>query len=91
MVLLTVGWSNSTDDQTVYDFAARFIQRAKEVTVQARLDNRWMYINYANQVQDPFAGYGTENKKRLQEVQEAVDPNGVFTSTGLCRGYFKVR
>lgn len=90
MVLLTVGWGNSTDDQAVYDFAARFIKRAKEVTVQAGLDNRWMYINYANQIQDPFAGYGMENKKRLQEIQKAVDPDGVFTSTGLCRGYFKV-
>lgn len=90
MVLLTIGWSRPADDQKIYDFVARFVQRCKNATVQAGLDYRWMYINYANRIQDPFGGYGETNRQRLQRIQKAVDPAGIFSSTGLCRGCFKV-
>jgi FAD/FMN-containing dehydrogenase len=88
--LLTVQWSSAQDDQAVYDFADRFVARAKARTERAGKAHRWMYINYAKREQDPFGGYGEANLRRLKKIQRAADPEGVFTSTGLCRGYFKL-
>jgi hypothetical protein len=59
--------------------------------VQAGIHDRWLYLNYAYHQQDPFSSYGQHNKKRLVDVQNAVDQRGVFTSQGLCRGYFKLQ
>ena len=80
----------SQDDSRMYEFAQRWIDRAKLASLDARKAHRWMYINYANQLQDPFAGYGEQNHKRLIEIQESVDPLAVSGSRGLCRGYFKL-
>ncbi|KAK2604022.1 hypothetical protein N8I77_006983 [Diaporthe amygdali] len=51
----------------------------------------YIYINYGNKGQDVFGGYGEKYRQRLIEVSKAVDPSGVFTSSGLWTGFFKVR
>ncbi|KAJ5778582.1 hypothetical protein N7520_001828 [Penicillium odoratum] len=89
--LLTVKWINSQDDDAVNAFVQSWIERVKAATVQAESHYRWLYINYAYHQQDPFSGYGQHNKQRLVEVQKDIDQRGVFTSRGLCRGYFKLQ
>lgn len=89
-VLLTVLWDNAADDRRMYSFGNRWTERATAASKEAGKHNRWLYINYASKEQDPFAGYGEENVERLRSIQQNVDPQGVFTSTGLCRGYFKL-
>ena len=71
-------------------FVARWIEKVNAFADKQGKRHPWLYINYASNQQDPFAGYGEENVRRLQHVQKNVDPEGVFTSTGLCRGYFKL-
>ncbi|KAJ5632209.1 hypothetical protein N7490_008548 [Penicillium lividum] len=88
---LTVRWNNSQDDDAVNTFVQSWIERVKAATVQAGSHYRWLYINYAYHQQDPFSGYGQHNKQRLVEVQKDIDQRGVFTSRGLCRGYFKLQ
>ncbi|VUC30967.1 unnamed protein product [Clonostachys rosea] len=90
VALLTLGWSNAEDDKEMYSYADRWMQQAKDQSIQMGLFHPWLYINYANYNQDPFSGYGEVNKRRLEAIQRTVDPKGVFTSTGLCRGSFKV-
>lgn len=50
----------------------------------------WIYANYAYETQKPYERYGEENYERLRQIQKEVDPNGVFTSTGLFPGGFKL-
>ena len=45
-------------------------------------------MNYASQDQDVFAGYGTNNKRKLKRIQREYDPEGVFAR--LQPGYFKL-
>jgi FAD/FMN-containing dehydrogenase len=52
------------------------------------LHHPFIFQNYARYDQDVFAGYGLENRKRLQEIQKKYDPDGVFSR--LQPGYFKV-
>jgi hypothetical protein len=84
-------WTDRQDDEAVNVFVQKWIRRVQAATVQAGSHHRWLYINYAYHQQDPFSGYGQHNKQRLIDVQKAIDQRGVFTSQGLCRGYFKLQ
>lgn len=84
-------WNDRQDDDAVHAFVQKWIKRAKANTVQAGIHHRWLYVNYAYSQQDPFSEYGEQNKQKLVDVQRAVDQQGVFTSQGLCRGYFKLQ
>lgn len=90
MILLTAVWDHAEDDDALYAFADRWIEKSKAASVAVGKDHQWLYINYAYTSQDPFAGYGEANQERLKTIQKAVDPQGVFASTGLARGYFKI-
>ena len=68
----------------------RWIEKATKATKDAGKYHPWRYINYASNRQDPFAGYGEQNVQRLRDIQKNVDPRGVFTSSGLCKGFFKL-
>ena len=50
--------------------------------------HRYLYMNYASQNQDVFAGYGEENRKKLREIQKKYDSDDVFHR--LLAGPFKV-
>lgn len=91
IALLTFGWSSAADDAAMYDFAERFRARSETAATEMGLLNRFLYINYCKEDQDPFGGYGEENRQRLRSIQAKVDPEGIFTSSGLNRGYFKLR
>ncbi|CEJ81971.1 hypothetical protein VHEMI02067 [[Torrubiella] hemipterigena] len=75
----------------MYQFVERWRSRCESKANELNLWNRYLYINYCKEDQDPFAGYGEENKLRLKAIQEKVDPLGLFTKDGLNRGYFKLR
>jgi hypothetical protein len=52
------------------------------------LDHPFIYMNYAAQDQDVFAGYGKKSLARLKTIQKKYDPTGVFKR--LQPGYFKL-
>ncbi|KAJ5624231.1 hypothetical protein N7510_000540 [Penicillium lagena] len=81
-------WDDASDDETVYSWVGSFwdtvLAKAKDMGVY----NEWVYMNYASQFQDVIAGYGAENKARLQQVAAKYDPEGVWQT--LQPGYFKL-
>lgn len=48
----------------------------------------WVYLNYADQSQDPLGSYGVENVDFMKGVAEKYDPRKVFQD--LCPGGFKL-
>lgn len=78
-------------DETAYSLAEDFIASFQKAAKSLNAFHPFIYINYANKGQDVFEGYGEDNHKRLTEVQKALDPQGIFTSSGLWTGFFKVR
>ena len=48
----------------------------------------WVYLNYADQSQDPLTSYGVENVKKIRDVAAKYDPEQVFQK--LCPGGFKI-
>jgi len=85
---LNWGWSNAADDTRVFDAVNRFVSRCTDLGASMGVNNRFIYMNYAAQDQDVFAGYGPESVSRLKRVQSEYDPTGVFRN--LQPGYFKL-
>jgi hypothetical protein len=88
--LLALSWTDSALDKSAYAFAYDFITDFKQAAESLEAFHPYIYINYANKGQDVFAGYGEKNRVRLTEIQKTVDPQGVFTSSGLWTGFFKL-
>lgn len=91
VVLLIVTWKDDRDDEAAYSFARKWVARAEADAFALDVYHPYKYINYVSKEQDPFAGYRKGSVERLRAIQREVDPLGVFTSRGLCRGYFKLQ
>lgn len=91
VALLTVLWENADDDDRMNAFAQEWVKKSTATTKDAVKHHPWLYINYASTDQDPFLSYGEANLQKLRRIQRDIDPQGVFTSEGLCRGYFKLQ
>jgi len=75
-------------DDLVRIAGTNLIDRAVEFAKERDLWHRYIYLNYADANQDVFAGYGEENRERLQGIQKQWDPEGVWST--LQPGGFKV-
>ncbi|KAJ8071879.1 hypothetical protein OCU04_002187 [Sclerotinia nivalis] len=89
--LLSVTWPSNADDRAAHALVSRFMASFKQAAEELNVLHPFVYINYANKGDDVFGGYGEENKQRLIAIQKNIDPFGIFTSSGLWRGFFKVR
>ncbi|TEA13088.1 Bifunctional solanapyrone synthase [Colletotrichum sidae] len=81
-------WKNAEDDKTVYATQQRIEDRVNAAARERGLYNGYKYTNYASQFQDPFTGYGADNKARLLKLSKDYDPDGVFQK--LVSGGFKL-
>lgn len=54
------------------------MQKANEVARNMGMLHKFVYLNYANQAQDPIATYGQENVANLRAAAKKYDPRGVF-------------
>ncbi|GIJ89551.1 hypothetical protein Asppvi_008493 [Aspergillus pseudoviridinutans] len=85
-------WSHGRDDAAVERMSVNVVRRLQAAAENLGVANRYLYVNYASAAQTDafFAGYGTGNMRRLREIQRAVDPDGIFTSKGLWKGFVKL-
>ena len=85
---LNWGWKSAADDDLVMSTVGHFVSRSVAVAKKMGLMNRFIYMNYASQDQDVFAGYGTNVRRKLKRIQREYDPEGVFAR--LKPEYFKL-
>lgn len=87
-VLLLCYWKNTSDDEAILSMMKNALAKMKEVAESQKHLVPYVYSNYASSDQDPIASYGSNEKKKLQEVSTKYDPEGLF-QTG-CPGGFKL-
>lgn len=81
-------WSSASDDEAVFEAAARFIDRVNATAYAQGLGHPFIYQNYAAVQQPVFQGYGQKNLAKLRAVSKKYDPQGVWQK--LQPGYFKI-
>ncbi|WPG99209.1 oxidoreductase FAD-binding protein [Acrodontium crateriforme] len=86
--LLTISWDTPADDARVTKQAKRLISESNIKAKELGVENRYIYLNYAAEWQDPIAGYGEDVKEGLQAVSRKYDPKGMFQHQ--CPGGFKL-
>ncbi|XWW99251.1 hypothetical protein V2A60_007260 [Cordyceps javanica] len=89
--LFALSWTDRAFDRAAYDYADDFIAEFRKAAELNKVFHPYIYLNYANKGQDPFASYGWKNHQKLLKIQKEIDPTGVFTSKGLWNGFFKLR
>lgn len=90
LVMTTVMVRSAEQKTAAYPICKAFLAKLRDFarSTQGDLNLDWVYLNYADESQDPLASYGAENVKRLREVSVSYDPEQVFQK--LCRGGFKL-
>ncbi|CAG9948162.1 unnamed protein product [Clonostachys rosea f. rosea IK726] len=84
-------WTTSALDTAAYALADDSIEDSREAAELLNVSYPFVCINHANKEQDVFDGYGKGNQRKLMKIQQDTDPRGIFTSTGLRTGFFKIR
>ena len=88
IVMATMSWTNATDDQLVDTTLRNLIATIQHDVGELGQLDPFVYLNYAAQWQDPFAGYGSATVDRLLEVQRRYDPRGLYAR--MVPGGFKL-
>lgn len=78
IVLISVSWADKKDDELVHRVSREIVSLGEDVAVEKGTADPYRYLNYAASGQDPFSGYGDENKKFLQDVSRKYDPDGFW-------------
>jgi FAD/FMN-containing dehydrogenase len=85
---IALEWTDSSEDDTMLHIAKSSYEAIESDAKKMKKDEPFLYLNDANWTQNPFVRYGEGNFKRLKEIRDKFDPNGVFTK--LCKGGFKL-
>ncbi|KAK6067450.1 hypothetical protein SCUP515_10183 [Seiridium cupressi] len=85
---LNVGWYNAEDDDTAYGAIESLHDKIETLAKNAGVDLQYIFMNDANIKQPVIASYGTDNVRRLQDIQHVYDPELIFQK--LVRGGQKV-
>ncbi|KAL9599930.1 MAG: hypothetical protein Q9219_003492 [cf. Caloplaca sp. 3 TL-2023] len=88
IVLFTVVWKNNLDDKLVDKTTRDIINGINSFAESKGTADRYRYLNDCASWQNPFDGYGAENKHFLQEMRRIYDPDGLFQRA--CVGGFKL-
>ncbi|KAJ4990702.1 6-hydroxy-D-nicotine oxidase [Stagonosporopsis vannaccii] len=83
-----ISWQGDAQNELFQQAGAELIRRIRAYAVSIGADNPYLYLDYADVTQDPLAGYGWENVKKMKVAAEKYDPQGVFQK--LVPGGFKI-
>lgn len=77
-ILLLTYWKNKDDDGKILGVMRGVLEKIEKESAARSQAVKFKFMNYCFNFQDPISSYGTENKKRLQEVSRKYDPEGLF-------------
>jgi hypothetical protein len=86
LCLLAITWNRPGDDEFINNVAKTLLIDIERTTKAGGLFNRWKYLNYAANFQDPIISYGEASKANLQDVSKRYDPTRLF-QTGVPGGF----
>ncbi|TLS29219.1 hypothetical protein PpBr36_01694 [Pyricularia pennisetigena] len=88
LVQINSVWAHPDLDERVLASADKAIADIRALAAERGARSDFVYMNYAAQGQDVFAGYGRANEEQLAKVAQKYDPNGTLKK--LWKGYFQI-
>ncbi|OTA55078.1 Glucooligosaccharide oxidase [Hypoxylon sp. EC38] len=73
-----VDWVKEEDDDAARSAAIDTVEQWKKLSQERGLSLPFLFMNDAARDQNPIAGYGTDNVKKLKEVSQKYDSNRLF-------------
>lgn len=86
--LADLSWTDAKDDALFKKIGEKSISEINKYAASIGKANEYIYLDYADQTQNPLRGYGTANLRKLREVAREYDPGAVFQT--LVPGGFKL-
>ncbi|KAE9962582.1 hypothetical protein BLS_000165 [Venturia inaequalis] len=84
----SLSWSETGDDALFIDLGLMLTDGIAKFAAEHDTAVDYLYLNYADEDQDPLSGYGDEKVVFMKEVAGRYDPLGVFQT--LLPGGFKI-
>lgn len=78
LYLIYIAVANAEDEQKVIPLAKKYIADLNAYATSLGSNWDWLYLPYANGLQDAIATFGDEAIGRLRKVSRKYDPRGVF-------------
>lgn len=78
LCLISTTWDTPADDAQITSLTKSLNAQIVDTAKANGLFNRWIYLNYAGDFQDPIGGYGAKSGARLRAVSRKYDPGQVF-------------
>jgi hypothetical protein len=83
-----ISWQGAEQDALFQTAGTDLVDRIRDYAKSIGADNPYLYLDYADETQDPLASYGTENVEKMRAAANKYDPWGVFQN--LVPGGFKI-
>lgn len=78
MLNFNAAWNTKEDEPRFHRVISKIVKTVKMEARRRKLDNDFVYLNYASEYQDPIGSYGAANKDRLIKISKKYDPAQVF-------------
>lgn len=88
MCLFYVSWTVADEDELFEGQGIEMVDRLHEYATSIDADHEYIYLDYADELQDPLGSYGPENVAKMRAASAKYDPMGVFQS--MVPGGFKI-
>ena len=88
MYQIDLSWLNAKDDALFRKIGQTSTNQINHYAQSINKANEYIYLDYADQTQNPLRGYGAANLRKLREVARKYDPQAVFQT--LVPGGFKL-
>ncbi|OTA93645.1 hypothetical protein M434DRAFT_385437 [Hypoxylon sp. CO27-5] len=73
-----ITWTDSTQDQSVWDISQRITQRCTDAAKAKNLSLPYLFMNTAGMKQNVLGSFGDENVAFIKEIAAKYDPGNVF-------------
>lgn len=83
-----LSWSEAKDDELFIGLGKMLTNGIQKFAAERGTAVEYLYLNYADEDQDPLSAYGADKVVFMKKVAEKYDPSGVYQT--LLPGGFKI-
>ncbi|KAL4802073.1 hypothetical protein BDV18DRAFT_164251 [Aspergillus unguis] len=88
LCLFYISWTGAEHDDLFEGQGMAMVDHLHEYAASIGAEHEYIYLDYADELQDPLGSYGRENVEKMRAAAAKYDPAGVFQE--MVPGGFKI-